>query len=180
MDPNTANPKVALSEDYTQLYTLAFSDDVPDHPGRYDVVLATLGSTGFSSGRQYWEVNVANRLCYHIGFASGSAQRKGIITFTPQRGYWTIILTKQGQFRALDKTPVVLKVQTPPLTLGVLLGYKNGQISFYDTGTRAHIYSFTGQTFTDKLYPFINFCNEDIENQTPIALMRPGATDWLQ
>lgn len=180
MDPNTAHPRVALSEDYTELYTLAHSNDVPDHPGRYDVVLATLGSTGYSSGRQYWEVNVADRLCYHIGLAGGSAQRKGILKFTPKTGYWTVILTKQGQFRALDKMPLDLQVQTPPVTLGILLDYKKGQVSFYDTGTRSHIYSFTGHTFTDELYPFINFCNEDIAHQTPIKLIPPGSTDWLE
>ncbi|CAF97705.1 unnamed protein product [Tetraodon nigroviridis] len=46
MDPNTAHPRVALAEDNTELYTLAESRDVPDHPGRYDVVLATLAPPG--------------------------------------------------------------------------------------------------------------------------------------
>lgn len=180
MDPNTANPRVALAEDNTELYTVEYARDVPDHPGRYDVVLATLGTTGYSSGRNFWEVNLADRLCYHIGFASGSAQRKGILNFRPETGYWTIILNKQGHFRALDRTPAVLHIKTPPVTMGILLDYKQGQISFYDTGTRSHMYSFTGQTFTDELYPFINFCNENIDDQTPIKLIAPGATNWME
>lgn len=179
MDPNTANPRVVVSEDNTQLYTLEDSQDIPDHPGRYDVVLATLGSTGYSTGRHYWEANVANQPCYHIGFASGSAQRKGILKFKPETGYWTIILNKQSQFRALDKVPVALQVLTPPLILGVLLDYKKGQVSFYDAGNRSHIYSFTGHMFTDELYPFINFCTEVTNNPTPIVLISPGPTDWL-
>lgn len=180
MDPNTAHPRVALAEDNTELYTLAESRDVPDHPGRYDVVLATLGATGFSSGRRYWEVSVADRLCYHVGLAAASAQRKGILRFAPQNGYWTLILNKQGQLRALDRMPKVLPVQAPPGALGVLLDYRNGQVSFYDTGSRSHLYSFSGNSFTDELFPFINFCNEDIDSQTPIRLIPPGSTDWLQ
>lgn len=179
MDPNTANPRVALNEDNTQLYTLEDSKDVPDHPGRFDVVLGALGSIGFSSDRHYWEVNVAEQLCFHIGFASGSAQRKGILHFAPETGYWTIILNKQSQFRALDKPPVVLQVPTPPSILGILLDYRKGHISFYDAGTRSHMYSFTGQKFTDELYPFINFCTEGINNNSPIVLLPPGPTDWL-
>ncbi|XP_056913984.1 putative leucine-rich repeat-containing protein DDB_G0290503 isoform X2 [Takifugu flavidus] len=180
MDPDTANPRVGLSAGNTQLYMMAVPQDVQDLPGRFDVVLASLGNTGYSSGRQYWEVSVGDRLCYHLGFASESAQRKGILKFSPATGYWTLILNKQGQFRALDRSPAVVKVQTPPVTLGILLDYKKGQISFYDTGARAHLYSFSGQTFTDKLYPFFNFCNDDLDNQTPIELLPPGPTNWLQ
>lgn len=179
MDPDTANPRVGLSAGNTQLYTVADSRNVQDLPGRFDVVLATLGKTGYSSGRQYWEVNVAGRLCYHLGFASGSAQRKGILNFSPAKGYWTIILNKRGQFRALDNSPAGIQVKTQPLTLGILLDYKKGHVSFYDTGARSHIYSFSGQTFTDKLFPFINFCHEDIENQTPVQILLPGSTDWI-
>lgn len=180
MDPDTANPRVGLSAGNTQLFTMPYSQDVEDLPGRFDVVLATLGNTGYSSGRQFWEVNIANRRCYHVGFASGSAKRKGILKFSPATGYWTIILNKQGQFRALDKSPAVFPVQAPPVTLGILLAYEKGQISFYDTGARSHLYSFSGQTFTDELYPFINFCSDDLDNQTPIELIPPGSTNWIQ
>lgn len=180
MDPDTANPRVGLSAGNTQLYTMAGGQNVPDLPGRFNVVLATLGKTGYSSGRQYWEVNIANRLCYHLGFASGSAQRKGILKFSPEKGYWTIIRTRQGQFRALDKSPVGIQVKTQPMTMGILLDYKKGQVSFYDTGARSHIYSFSGQAFRDKLYPFINFCDEDILDQTPVEILLPGSTDWIQ
>lgn len=154
--------------------------NVPDNPGRFDVDLAVLGSTGFSSGRQYWEVSVAGKLCYHIGMASESAQRKGTIRYNPTNGYWTIILNKQGQFRAIDRRPSVIQVQTQPLRLGILLDYRNGQISFYDAGARSHMYSFSGQTFTDKIYPFINFCVEEVENPTPIVLLSPGSVDWIK
>lgn len=154
--------------------------NVPDHPGRFDVVLGVLGKTGFSSGRHYWEVSVAGKLCYHLGLASESAQRRGTVRFSPATGFWTVIRNKQGQYRAIDRPPVNFPVQVQPLTLGILLDYKRGQISFYDAGTRSHLYSFVGQQFTDKIYPFINYCVEDVESRTPIVLLTPGSVDWIQ
>ncbi|CAB1434055.1 unnamed protein product [Pleuronectes platessa] len=54
-DPNTANPRIVLSADHTEMSTTEEVQNVQDHPGRFDVVLAILGETGFSSGRHYWE-----------------------------------------------------------------------------------------------------------------------------
>lgn len=179
-DPNTANPRIVLSADNTEMSTSEEIQNVPDYPGRFDVALAVLGATGFSTGRQYWELSVAGKLCYHVGMASESSPRKGTITFSPTNGFWTIILNKQGQYKAVDTKPISITVQTQPLTLGILLDYKKGQISFYDASARSHMYSFVGQRFTEKIYPFINFCVEDVEHQTPIVLLSPGSIDWIK
>lgn len=153
--------------------------NVDDNPGRFDVALAVLGNTGFSSGRHYWEVYVASNICYHIGMASESAPRKGTILFSPVTGYWTIVLNKQGRLGAIDKPPVVIQAERQPPRLGILLDYKQGKVSFYDAEARSHLYSFIGQTFTEKIYPFINFCVEDGQ-QTPIVLLSPGPIDWIK
>lgn len=179
MDPDTANPRLTLHAGNTRLYTQAYSQDVPDLPGRFDVALACLGSTGFSSGRQFWEVNVAHLRCYHIGIASASAKRKGILKFSPATGYWTMIKTK-ANFKALDTAPTVIPVTVQPVTVGIFLDYEKGRISFYDSGAQSHFYSFSGHTFTDALYPFINFCDADLQHESPINLIRPGSTNWIQ
>lgn len=180
MDPNTANPRIMLSADNTEISTTTEMQNVPDNPGRFDVSLAVLGQNGFSSGRHYWEVSVAGKLCFHLGMASESASRRGTIIFTPANGFWTVVLNKQGQYRAIDRRPVIIPLQTQPLTLGILLDIKQGRISFYDAGARTHMYSFVGQRFTDNIYPFINFCVEDVENQTPIVLLPQGSVDWIK
>ncbi|XP_008284232.1 myosin heavy chain, fast skeletal muscle [Stegastes partitus] len=179
-DPDTANSRVVLSADNTEMSTTDSTQNVPDHLGRFDVILAALGATGYSSGRHYWEVSVAGKSCFHIGMASESAPRRGSFTFNPTRGFWTIVLNKQGQYRALDRRSVPIVCPTQPLTLGVLLDYKKGQISFYDAGARSHLYSFVGQTFTDKIYPFVNFCVENTANPNPIVLLSPGSVDWIK
>ncbi|KAG7525781.1 interaptin-like isoform X2 [Solea senegalensis] len=180
LDPNTAHPRISLSADNTEMVTHEEMQNIPDNPGRFDVALAVLGKTGFSSGRNYWEVSVAEKLCYHIGMASESAPRKGIFSFSPTKGFWTVVLNKQGNFRAIDRSPVTIQFQKQPLTLGILLDYSNGQVSFYDAGARTHIYSFQSQKFKDKIYPFINFCVEDAESHTPIVVLTPGSIDWIK
>ncbi|XP_053293440.1 GRIP and coiled-coil domain-containing protein 2 isoform X4 [Pleuronectes platessa] len=179
-DPNTANPRIVLSADHTEMSTTEEVQNVQDHPGRFDVVLAILGETGFSSGRHYWEVSVAGKSCFHLGMASESAQRRGSIIFRPTNGYWTIVKNKQGQYRAIDNRSVVLRGQPQLLTLGILLDYEKGQVSFYNAGDRSHIYSFQSQRFTDKIHPFVNFCVEDTERRTPIVLLTPGSTEWIK
>lgn len=178
-DPDTAHPRLALSANNTEVSTTENVLRVQDHPARFNHVLAVLGATGFARGRHYWEVSVAEKSCYHIGMASESANRKGSLSFTPSKGFWTIILNKLGELKAIDTKPVVLRVERMPMTLGILLDYKKGQVSFYDSGARSHLYSFSGQEFTDRIYPFLNYCVEDVESPQPIVLLPPGSTDWI-
>ncbi|CAG5897138.1 unnamed protein product [Menidia menidia] len=180
MDPDTAHPRIALSADRTEVYTTEDILSVPDQPGRFDVVLGILGETGFSRGRTYWEVSVAGKSCYHLGMASESAPRKGSLSFKPSKGFWTIVLNKQGELKALDNRPARLNVEVLPLTLGILLDYDKGQISFYDSGARSYLYTFSGQIFFDKIYPFINYCVEDVKIPSAIVLRNPGSTDWIK
>ncbi|KAA8587481.1 hypothetical protein FQN60_016343, partial [Etheostoma spectabile] len=47
LDPNPAHPRIALSADDTRTSTSEEIQNVPDHPSRFNVVLAVLGTTGF-------------------------------------------------------------------------------------------------------------------------------------
>uniref|UniRef100_A0A3P9C2S9 B30.2/SPRY domain-containing protein n=1 Tax=Maylandia zebra TaxID=106582 RepID=A0A3P9C2S9_9CICH len=180
-DPDTAHPRIVLSDDETEMSTADFIQDVPNNPRRFDVILGALGATGFSSGKHYWEVSVAGKTCYHLGMTSESSRRKGSIPFSPNNDYWTIVLDKQGQYRAIEQRRTVpIPTEIQPVTLGILLDYKKGTISFYDSGSRTHMYSFVGQHFTGKIYPFVNFCVEDGSAPNPVVLITPGATDWIK
>lgn len=180
-DPDTAHPRIVLSDDETEMSTADFIQDVPNNPRRFDVILGALGATGFSSGKHYWEVSVAGKTCYHLGMTSESSRRKGSIPFNPNNDYWTIVLDKQGQYRAIEhRRTVPIPTEIQPVTLGILLDYKKGTISFYDSGSRTHMYSFVGQRFTGKIYPFVNFCVEDGSAPNPVVLITPGATDWIK
>ncbi|XP_052332542.1 putative leucine-rich repeat-containing protein DDB_G0290503 isoform X1 [Oncorhynchus keta] len=178
-DPDTAHPKIILSTDETVMSVAQQRQNVPNDPGRYDLSLAALGKTGFNRGRNYWEVEVAGKTCYNIGVARGSANRKGQLKLKPAEGYWTIILTKQGVLKALAARPLDIQLPAVPQKLGILLDYKKGEVSFYNADTRSLLHTFTGNRFTDKLYPFFNSCLETNDEDAPIVLTRVGSVSWI-
>ncbi|XP_021469485.1 putative leucine-rich repeat-containing protein DDB_G0290503 isoform X2 [Oncorhynchus mykiss] len=178
-DPDTAHPKIILSTDETVMSVAQQRQNVPNDPGRYDLSLAALGKTGFNSGRNYWEVEVAGKTCYNIGVARGSANRKGQLKLKPAEGYWTIILTKQGVLKALAARPLDIQLPAVPHKFGILLDYKKGEVSFYNADTRSLLHTFTGNRFTDKLYPFFNTCLETNDEDAPIVLTRVGSVSWI-
>ncbi|XP_038860183.1 putative leucine-rich repeat-containing protein DDB_G0290503 isoform X2 [Salvelinus namaycush] len=180
LDPDTAHPKIILSTDETEMSVAQQRQNVPNNPERYDLSLAALGKTGFNRGRNYWEVEVAGKTCYNIGVARGSANRKGQLKLKPAEGYWTIILTKQGVLKALAAGPLDIQLPELPQKFGILLDYKKGEVSFYNANTRSLLHTFTGNRFTDKLYPFFNTCLETNDEDAPIVLTPVGSVSWIQ
>ncbi|XP_036080535.1 butyrophilin subfamily 2 member A1 isoform X3 [Rousettus aegyptiacus] len=55
LDPDSASPKLALSEDGKSVRRLPFTQELPDNPGRFDRDPCVLGREWLSSMRYYWE-----------------------------------------------------------------------------------------------------------------------------
>ncbi len=58
LDPDTARPKLILSDDGKQVRQGDIWQKLPDNPKRYDPCISVLAKEGFSSGRFYFEVQV--------------------------------------------------------------------------------------------------------------------------
>ncbi|KAJ4944987.1 hypothetical protein JOQ06_013526 [Pogonophryne albipinna] len=55
--------------------------------------------------------------------------------------------------------------------VGVFVDYEEGLVSFYDVDAAALIYSFTGCSFTEKLFPYFNpGRKDDGENSAPLII----------
>ncbi|XP_028459586.1 tripartite motif-containing protein 34-like [Perca flavescens] len=65
-----------------------------------------------------------------------------------------------------------LILSTSPLQkVGVFVDYEEGLVSFYDVDVAALIYSFTGCSFTEKLFPFFSPCmNVGGKNSAPLII----------
>ncbi len=77
LDPNTAHPRLVLSDDLTSLRWSENKQPVPDNPERFDDYYCVLGSQGFNSGTHCWVVEVKESLCWSLGVTTASNQRKG-------------------------------------------------------------------------------------------------------
>ncbi|XP_026109569.1 E3 ubiquitin-protein ligase TRIM39-like [Carassius auratus] len=170
LDPDTAYPKLILSDDGKQVSHGGIKQDVPENPKRFDNVVCVLAKQGFSSGRFYYEVQVKGKTEWDLGVARESVNRKKF-TLTPEDGFWTVVLRNENQYNACESSPVSLSLRVNPETVGVFVDYEEGLVSFYDVGSRSHIYTFTAQTFTDKLYPYFGpGHNKGGKNSKPLII----------
>ncbi|XP_053537879.1 E3 ubiquitin-protein ligase TRIM39 isoform X2 [Ictalurus punctatus] len=171
LDPDTPHPELILSADGKQVTHGDTRQDLPDTPQRFNYCVSVLGKQSFSSGRFYYEVQVRGKTDWDLGVAKESINRKGEITLTPQNGFWTVWLRNENQYEALAGPPVPLTLREKVEKVGVFVDYEEGLVSFYDVKSSSHIYSFTGQSFTEKLYPYFSpYLNEGGKNSAPLII----------
>ncbi|XP_051744590.1 zinc-binding protein A33-like isoform X2 [Ctenopharyngodon idella] len=77
LDPNTANPSLALYDDLTGVRFSGNKQPVPDNPERFDQCPCVMGSEGFNSGTHCWDVEVKESSAWSLGVTTASNQRKG-------------------------------------------------------------------------------------------------------
>ncbi|XP_030635428.1 zinc finger protein RFP-like [Chanos chanos] len=171
LDPDTVHQNLNLSDNGKQVTHGDTKQNLPDNPKRFDSCVCVLGKEGFSSGRFYYEVQVSGKTKWDLGVARESVNRKGHITLTPKKGFWTVWFRNGNEYKALAGPDVFLSLKQKPQKVGVFVDYEEGVVSFYDVEARSHIYSFTGQSFTGKIYPYFSPCNNGRgKNSAPLII----------
>ncbi|XP_053488773.1 E3 ubiquitin-protein ligase TRIM39-like [Ictalurus furcatus] len=173
LDPDTASPYLILSDDGKQVTCGDTKQNLPDTSKRFTYYPMVLGNQGFSLGRFYYEVQVSRKTEWDLGVVRESVNRKGKIALKPQDGFWAVALRKGNKYTACDDPGISLSLREKPQKVGVFVDYDEGLVSFYDIEARSHIYSFTGQSFTEKLYPYFSPCpNDGGKNSAPLIISR--------
>ncbi|XP_069043944.1 E3 ubiquitin-protein ligase TRIM39-like isoform X2 [Lepisosteus oculatus] len=153
LDPDTAHCVLSLSEDGKRVRR-GQRKSLSDNPHRFDHRSCVVSREAFTSGRHYWEVEVNQY--WRIGVTRESAERKGGISFSPQRGYWCLYSDSDWSgFSALTDPETRLPLSLKPRKLGVCVDIEERKVSFYTVESRAHVYTFTDMVFPqgEKIYP---------------------------
>ncbi|CAL8284621.1 unnamed protein product, partial [Arctogadus glacialis] len=177
LDPDTAYPSLILSEDGKQVHHGGVRKKLPDNPKRFTYYICVFTRQSFSSGRFYFEVQVKDKTDWWLGVARESIDRKGGTELIPETGYWTLYYNNDGLVFN-DDPDVFLPLRAELQKVGVFVDYDEGLVSFYDVEARVHIYSATGCTFTEPLYPILDPCDHDEgTNSAPLIMSPVNQTD---
>ncbi|KAK2861640.1 hypothetical protein Q5P01_001173 [Channa striata] len=171
LDPNTADPELALSEDLTSV-RVGQRQKLPDNPERFDTYYMVLDSEGFDSGSHSWDVEVGESTSWFLGVAaySVSGKRKPVIS-RPKAVYFT-----EGEYKAISSPSSILLLVKKLQRIRVHLDWNRGKLSFSDLDTNTHIHTFK-HTFTEKIFPF--FVNM---HQSPLKILPvvPDGNDGIR
>ena len=135
-----------------------FEDDHPivsrQPQGRSCVV--SWGAWGFTSGRHYWELDVAQSSSWVLGVCKSIFTSDSSISIGAEEAYF-LRSTKVNSQYILSTTspPLVQFVKRPLGKIGVFLDYDNGTVSFYDVFRSSLIYSFLPSAFSSPMIPFL-------------------------
>ncbi|XP_077058573.1 E3 ubiquitin-protein ligase TRIM39-like [Siphateles boraxobius] len=151
LDPNTAHPRLVLSDDLTSVREIWDEQPLPDNPERFDF-LCVLGSEGFNSGTHSWDVEVKESRCWRLGVTTASNQRKGWDCFNTD--VWSVRYDPYGLIGFGFPVEQALE------RVRVDLDYDRGTVSFSDPVTNTHLHTFT-TTFTDVVFP-VFWCPESL------------------
>ncbi|XP_067405784.1 butyrophilin subfamily 1 member A1-like [Emydura macquarii macquarii] len=140
--PDTANPELVLSEDQKRVRWSDTRQDLPNNPERFDTLPCVLGCEGFTSGRHCWEVEVGGGRYWAVGVSRESVRRKGEITLSPDGGIWALGQMWGDQFQAFTSPRTPLPLGRVSSRIRVCLDYDRGQVTFFDAGNKAPIFTF--------------------------------------
>ncbi|XP_044159428.1 zinc-binding protein A33-like [Bufo gargarizans] len=152
LDIDTAHNNIIISRDLRSASYTAKPQKRPDGPKRF-ISCQVLGSSSFSSGRHYWEVDVSQAENWIIGVAEESLERK-VNGNESYIGYneksWGLIYNSFGvRHNNIFKR---LVSDSPVKVVGIYLDYEAGRLSFYQLCDPVrHLHTFTA-SFSEPLY----------------------------
>ncbi|CAI5768331.1 finger RFP-like [Podarcis lilfordi] len=164
LDPDTAHPRLILSEDRKSVRWGDKKQALPDNPERFSDWPSVLGREGFKAGRHFWDVTVGSEGEWAVGVARKSLRRKDdflmriINTFCElsyEEGIWAVGKLR-GKYRACtspDSSPLSLSEE--PRRIRVTLDCEAGEMSFSGADSGAELYTFSGASFSGETFlPF--------------------------
>ncbi|KAL6037116.1 hypothetical protein STEG23_007421 [Scotinomys teguina] len=144
LDPTTAHPSLEVSDNLKSVSSRPEASIIAAHGlQRFSEQTCVLSRERFCSGRHYWEVHVGRRSRWFLGACLESVERLGPARLSPAAGYWVMGLWNSCEYFVLDPQRVALAPRVPPRSVGILLDYEAGKLSFFNASDGSHIFTFT-------------------------------------
>ncbi|XP_065427524.1 butyrophilin subfamily 3 member A3-like isoform X2 [Chrysemys picta bellii] len=155
LDPDCKHPKLKLSEDQKRVWLEPASPELDAASG----ALLVVGKEGFMAGRQYWEVEVGEKVDWELGVLSQSARdrvKREKAEKLPEEGYWSLKRSQGDIFSSIKNDKIEKKDMTCKV-IGVFLDQEEGRISFYAARYMCLITTIPAE-FSNKnvYYPFLS------------------------
>ena len=135
-----------------------FEDDHPiaSRQPQCGSCIVSWGAWGFTSGRHYWELDVAQSSSWVLGVCKSIFTSDTSISIGAEEAFF-LCSTKVNSQYVLSTTspPLVQFVERPPGRIGVFLDYDDGAVSFSDVFGSSLIYSSLPSAFSSPLIPFL-------------------------
>ncbi|XP_070593929.1 zinc-binding protein A33-like [Erythrolamprus reginae] len=154
LDLGSSNPFLTIVEEATGVELRVEDRFWLQNPKRLTGPPYVLGLTPITTGRYYWEIEMGKNLDWIVGMAQKSVKGKEPLNFFPKEGVWAIELTC-GEYQALSEPRTPLSVSGQIERVGVYLDFEGGQVSFYNSGSLTHLYTFQA-CFHDSMVPILS------------------------
>lgn len=128
-------------------------------------VTAIKGTSGFSSGKHYWEVSMRTdeklgiKQSWWVGVTSAAEIPSNSSTSFPNtsNGFWFLSSSpkRANSFQFSTQPEISIPFHSRPETVGVYLDCDSGELSFYNVEEKTLIGSFTA-TFKGEIFPLFN------------------------
>uniref|UniRef100_A0A8C1XW98 B30.2/SPRY domain-containing protein n=1 Tax=Cyprinus carpio TaxID=7962 RepID=A0A8C1XW98_CYPCA len=175
IDREHLHPDLRVSKDCK---ILRDSEDYHHTGEEFPFQLCAFGAQRFSSGRHYWEVELAqtNRPPKNF-WIIGVVKDENFTTrdrsaLTPSAGFWFLCSYGPHDFYTNTDPPVKLSLTPRPERLGVLLDYDDGQLSFYNVTERKHLLTISSR-FSGSVVPLFNPGAGDLSTLTILDCPKP-------
>ncbi|XP_074917479.1 zinc finger protein RFP-like [Chelonoidis abingdonii] len=154
LDPDTAHPRLILSEDRKSVSYSYTRQDLPNNSERFDTRVCVLGCEGFTSGSHYWEVEVKDEGTWAVGVAKKSVWRKGGRTRNPEDRIWAVDWYTNS-FSAVSSSETPLSLSRDLRFIRVSVDYEQGQVIFANADNDDPIFTFPTASFDEeRIYPW--------------------------
>ncbi|KAM6271402.1 E3 ubiquitin-protein ligase TRIM35 isoform 2-T2 [Spheniscus humboldti] len=153
-DPNSAAGWLLVSEDLTSVTNRGYKLTV-ENPERFTSVPCILGSHGFSTGFHTWEVDLGGITNWRVGVARPHGGTHWTFHHDARSGFWYIyrLPGKDSEMCRASNTARSEAALGDLKRIRVELDCDEGELSFYDTDRKTHIYTFH-EKFGSTVFPY--------------------------